>query len=194
MSDVESCNDKREKEHSTSRKYRTPDDLHSYWIGLSKGIYQRRISYREELLCNRVLQLITHACRADHAALIVTDYSFLYDEIDRIHVCPEPASEEEMKLWKYVAAYIGESVRLGTPLNMPDSLWDALNLDVLISPTFSHDEGASVVAIFNKSSSPPLNHEDEKILHRLTDEFMHIFTQQSSPETRVPSHVRFQGA
>ena len=185
MSDVEGLDGKRRNASFLSRRHGNADYPHSYWIGLSTDKYQKHIPYREALLCDRILQLITHACRADHAALIMSDYSFIYDGIDKIHVHPEPTSDEEAVLWKYVAAYIGESVRLGTPLNIPESLQEALNLGtVQILPASSQNEGTFVVAIFNKSSSPPLNHEDENILRRLTDEFVHVFHTAVSPKNR----------
>jgi hypothetical protein len=142
------------REPSPSCERGNPGYTHSYWVGPGKGIRKRHIPYRVEVLYNRVLQLIAHACRADHAVLIMSAYSYPYDDIGRIYIYPEPVSDEEAKFWKYTAAYIGESVRLGVPLNVPGSLRDALNLGtVLVSPVFRYKDDASVVAVFSNSSS-----------------------------------------
>ena len=161
------------------------EHAHSYWVGPGRGIRKRGIPYRVEVLCDRVLRLLTHACRADRAVLITNVYSYPYDEVGKIHIHPKPVSDEEIKLWKYMAAYIGESVRLGVPLNIPGSLRDALNLGtVLVSPAFGSKEGASVVAVFGNSSSPPMDSEDENTLSRLADKFTHVFRAAISPKNK----------
>lgn len=182
MSDDEYRGDTRESEPSPSCKQGDSDYSHSYRIGSGKSICKRPVHHRIKLLCSRTLQLITHACKADCAVLITSACSFLYDGVEKIHIFPEPASDEEARLWKYVAAYIGESIRLGVPLSIPGSLRDALNLrTILVSPVFKDKEVSLVVAIFAKSSSPPLDSEDEKTLCRLTDKFMHVFHTAVSP-------------
>lgn len=176
MSNDEYCDDMRQGELPLSPGRGKFGNAHSYWVGPGKGIRKRRIPYRVEVLCDRVLRLLTHACRADRAVLIKNVYAHPYDEVGRIHIHPKPVLDEETKLWKYMAAYIGESVRLGVPLNVPGSLQVALNLGtVFVSPAFGSKEGASVVAVFTNSSSPPLDSEDEETLSRLVDKFLHVF-------------------
>ena len=190
MSEQKDFGGARKGEHPKLNKGEHPEHAHSYWVGPSRGMRKRGIPYRVEVLYERILKLITNACRADHAALIMSSYAYPYDEAGRIFIYPEPVSDEEKKLWKFVGAYIGKSVRLEVPLNVPGSLKDALNLGtMLVSPAFGHQEGASVVAVFTNSSSPPMDSEDENTLSRLAGKFTHIFRTAVSPKSkRFRSH------
>lgn len=106
MSNDEYCDDMRQGELPLSPGRGKFGNAHSYWVGPGKGIRKRRIPYRVEVLCDRVLRLLTHACRADRAVLIKNVYAHPYDEVGRIHIHPKPVLDEETKLWKYMAAYI----------------------------------------------------------------------------------------
>jgi len=186
MSNHEYSGDIGKSKPSPSCERGNPGYAHSYWVGPGRGLRKRRIPYRAEVLYDRVLQFITHACRADHAILIISPYSYPHDDISRIHIHPKPASDEEAKLWKYMVTYIEESVKLGVPLNVPESLRDALNLGtVLVSPAFSYKDSSSIVAVFSNSSSPPLDPEDEETLSRLTDKLAYVFDAAISPGNKA---------
>lgn len=183
MSNREHFGEMEKDEHSPSRRRGNSANAHSYWIGSRKGIGRRYIPYREKVVYDRVLRFTVRACRADYAVLIVGAHAYPHDESSRTYIYPEPVSDEEAKLWEYMAAYIGESVRLGVPLNIPESLRDALNLGtVLVSPVFDYAKGGSVIAVFTGSSSRPFDSEDEKILSRLTGKFTDVLHAAISPE------------
>ncbi|MGB4496427.1 MAG: HAMP domain-containing sensor histidine kinase [Bacillota bacterium] len=158
----------RKGEPSPSRELKQFGYTHSFFVDSCEWHHTMGILYRPEVLFDRMLRFLTHACRADRAMLIMNVNASPCDEASRIYVHPEPVSEEETKLWEYVATYVRESVRLGIPLSLPESLRDALSLGTgLISPPLDLNGGTSIVSVFANSSSPPLDSEDEATFSRL---------------------------